>query len=359
MYQRRKTNRRPQTHSMQIPSTLASVGPDKPGFTLGRVSAIDTAKGVAIALVVCGHMVARDLKPQGNDWWMSFHSHLYSFHMAFFFFLSGYVFFMNAPDKWPSRLHKSVGKLLPAYFLFALIVYVAKFAAVRVLHVDRPVTHPLDELVLLVSYPTESFAQFLWFIVTLLMIYALVTLFRVWITRHLAAALAVAFGLHLLSVTNHVTTFLALQQVTRYALFFLLAGVCQRNLVAWALAVSRFGGLSVAAFAGSLILLPSVWLPTVAGLLSLPALFAVAAWLDRWPGIRGPLQFLGGNTLSIYLMSSLTMGLVRGIAVRMWGWDDWHFFVVAPTLIAAGLLLPIAIQRLVFARWAWTDRITR
>lgn len=325
----------------------------------GRLSEIDTAKGIAIALVVIGHMVARDLKPRGNDWWMVFHEHLYSFHMAFFFFLSGCVFFTHSPDGWPGRLRKSAAKLIPAYLLFALIVYVAKFAAVRVLHVDRPVKNPLDEIIFMISYPTESFAQFLWFIVTLLMIYALMTVFRAWITRYLGAALAIAFALHLLSVTGHVTDFLALQQLTRYTLFFLLAAACHRDFAAWTSTVSRYGGWFVAAFAAALIALPMAWLPTVAGLLSLPALLAVSIWADRWSGIREPLQFLGRNTLPIYLMSSLAMGLVRGIVVKFWGWDDWHFFVVAPPLIAAGLLVPIAVQRMLFARWAWTDRITR
>ncbi|WP_458237399.1 acyltransferase family protein [Pseudomonas sp. P5_A2_2] len=325
----------------------------------GRLSEVDTAKGIAIALVVIGHMVARDLKPHGNDWWMVFHEHLYSFHMAFFFFLSGYVFFTHPPDQWPGRLYKSATKLVPAYLLFASIVYVAKFAAARVLHVDRPVRHPLDEILFLISYPTESFAQFLWFIVTLLMIYALMTVFRAWITRYLGVALAVSLALHVLSVTGHVTDFLALQQLTRYTLFFLLAAACHRNLAAWTSAVSRNGEWFVIAFVAALIALPLVWLPTVAGLLSLPALLAVAIWADRWSRIREPLQFLGRNTLPIYLMSSLTMGLVRGIVLKLWGWDDWHFFVVAPALIAAGLLVPIAVQRMLFARWAWTDRITR
>ena len=324
-----------------------------------RVSEIDTAKGIGIALVVIGHMVARDLKPRGNDWWMIFHEHLYSFHMAFFFFLSGYVFFMHSPDKWPGRLYKTAAKLIPAYLLFALIVYVAKFVAARVLHVDRPVKHPLDEILFMIGYPTESFAQFLWFIVTLLMIYALMVALRNWISRYLGAALAVAFVLHALSVTGQITDLLALQQLSRYTLFFLLAAACHRNLAAWASTLSRYGAWFVLAFLAALVTLPMAWLPTFAGLLSLPALLSIAIWIDRWPGIRDPLQFLGYNTLTIYLMSSLAMGLVRGIVVKFWGWDDWHFFLVAPALIAAGLLVPIAVQRMLFARWAWTDRITR
>ena len=81
-----------------------------------RLSEVDTAKGLAIALVVFGHLVARDLKPRGNDWWLVFHEHLYSFHMAFFFFLSGYVFFLHPPGQWVGRLRKTAARLVPAYF---------------------------------------------------------------------------------------------------------------------------------------------------------------------------------------------------------------------------------------------------
>ena len=324
-----------------------------------RVSEIDTAKGIGIALVVFGHMVARDVKPLGNDWWIVWHEHLYSFHMAFFFFLSGYVFFLQPSDQWAGRLHKSAAKLLPAYVLFSLIVYLAKAATVHVLHVDRPVRNLSHEVLLMLAYPTEGFAQFLWFIVTLLMIMALMTALRSWIIRHLAAALVFFFALHVLSVADHVTDFLALQQLTRYAIFFLLAALCHRKPHVWALMTSRFGWLFVATFVVALIALPDRWQPTVAGFLSVPALVAVALWVDRWPPLRRPLQYLGRNTLTIYLMNSLAMGLVRGIVLQVWGWDGWHFFVVAPVLLTAGLLLPILAQRWLFSRWRWTDRITR
>ena len=343
---------------MQASGKTTPVNKGNPVSAPGRLSEIDTAKGIGIALVVLGHMVARDLKPQGNDWWLVFHAHLYSFHMAFFFFLSGYVYFLQPPEQWAGRLRKTAARLVPAYLLFALIVYVAKLVVAQVLHVDRPVKDPLDELLFMISYPTESFAQFLWFIVTLLMIYALMVLLRGWVTRHLGWALAAFFVFHLLSVTDHVTKILALQQLARYTIFFLVAAAFHRYPAAWKSAVSRFGAWFVVAFIVALIVLPDDWLPTVAGLLSLPALMAIATWIDRWPALREPLQFLGRNTLTIYLMNSLAMGLVRGIVLKAWGWDDWHFLVVAP-MLAAGLLLPIVTQRLLFAHWAPTDRITR
>lgn len=324
-----------------------------------RISEIDTAKGIGIALVVFGHMVARDAKPAGNEWWLVWHDHLYSFHMAFFFFLSGYVFFLEPVQKWAARLRKTASKLVPAYLLFALVVYVAKAAAVRLLHVDRPVRNPLEEMVLMLAYPTEGFAQFLWFIVTLLMIMAVVTMLRRWMESHFGVVFAVGLALHALSVAGFVTELLAMHQLARYAVFFLLGSVCHRHSLAWATAVSRYGVLWIIAFAVALIVLPEPWLLTIAAFLSVPGLVALARWCERCPSLRRVLQFLGRNTLTIYLMNSLAMGLVRAVVLKTWGWDGWHFFAVVPLLLLSGLLLPIAVQRLVFARWSWSDRITR
>jgi hypothetical protein len=195
--------------------------------------------------------------------------------------------------------------------------------------------------------------------VTLLMIYGLMVLFKDWVLRHFGVALAIAFVLHLLAVAGQVTEFLALHQMARYTVFFLVAAACHRNAVAWGAMVSRYGLLLVGTLVVALVALPEGWLPTVAGMLSLPALVGLAVWIDRWPALRDLMQFFGRNTLTIYLMNSLAMGLVRAIVLRVWSWDGWHFFVVAPVLLAVGLLLPVLVQRVVFSRWKWADRITR
>jgi fucose 4-O-acetylase-like acetyltransferase len=325
----------------------------------GRVSAIDTAKGIGIVLVVYGHIVGPDLGPLGNEWWPITNHYLYSFHMAFFFFLAGYVFFLRPPGQWVPRVRKSAAKLIPAYFVFVVIVFVAKATAVSFLHVDRPVRDPMSEFLTMITYPLSGFAQYLWFIFCLLQVYGLMLILRAWMPKYFSVAIVIAFGLHLMAVTGHVTQFLALQQTARYWLFFLMAGACYRYPEVWHTWITRYGLAFFAAFAFALIALPKSWLPTAAGLLCVPALVGLAVQFERWPLVRAPLQFLGRNTLTIYLMSALAMGLVRAIVIRTWGWDGWHFFVVAPVLLASGLLLPIVAQRLIFARWSWTDRITR
>ncbi|MFO1207021.1 MAG: acyltransferase [Burkholderiales bacterium] len=325
----------------------------------GRVEEIDTAKGIGIVLVVWGHMVGPDLRPSGNEWWGTWNHYLYAFHMAFFFFLSGYVFFLRPADQWRMRVRKSAIKLVPAYLMFAMLVFLAKAVAVRALHVDRPVQDPLDEVLRMLLYPVYGFAQYLWFIYSLLQVYVIVALLKNWLPRHFGLALIAAAVLHLLAVSGYVTQLFALQQTARYLIFFLLADACLRYPGAWKKLTTRYGGVALVAFASALVTLPVAWLATVAGLLCIPALVALASRLNRLPGPRRLLQYLGRNTLTIYLMNALALGLVRAIFIKAWGWDDWHFFVVAPVLLCSGLALPIVAQRVIFRRWTWLDRITR
>jgi fucose 4-O-acetylase-like acetyltransferase len=55
-----------------------------------RRADIDRAKGLAILLVVFGHLVAR-ADPAGVDWYEPLRRAVYAFHMPFFLYLSGLV----------------------------------------------------------------------------------------------------------------------------------------------------------------------------------------------------------------------------------------------------------------------------
>jgi hypothetical protein len=64
------------------------------GSTGGRdyLHDVTIAKGLAIFLVVFGHIVTGP-PPQGNEWYNVIRTALYAFHMPFFIYLSGYIFF--------------------------------------------------------------------------------------------------------------------------------------------------------------------------------------------------------------------------------------------------------------------------
>lgn len=318
---------------------------------------VDVGKGLAIVLVVFGHVVARDHRPAGNDWYQAWNGMVYSFHMGLFFYLSGLVFFAKAEDQLFVRWRKTAARLATAYVLFAGVVFMAKSAAAMALPVDRPVLWSWSEVVALIAYPTRGFASFLWFIVVLVVVQGLAL---VLVRRHVARGwgLALAAALHLLSVAGVLSEFLALHQVGRYLLFFLLgreAFLARGRWTAWLGQWWWLAGLCmVLVMAAS----PVAMRPTLVGLVAVPAVHGLAVRLAD-TGVGAWFEQLGLWSLTIYLMNTMALGVVRAAFMMTVGWDHWHFLVALPIMLAAGLGAPILVQRHVLARSAWLDRITR
>lgn len=131
---------------------------------------IDKAKGLAMLLVVFGHISARK-PPDGNEWYVASRYAIYGFHMAFFMFLSGLVFFMNlkVASSWRDVVccvKKRFGRLIIPYLLFGVLVILAKWTLQSFVHVDNPVDGP-SGLLEIVLWPMESSASFLWYVYVL------------------------------------------------------------------------------------------------------------------------------------------------------------------------------------------------
>ena len=56
-----------------------------------RLLDVDKSKGLAIFLVVFGHIVATK-PPDNNEWYVLLKYFIYKFHMPFFMYLSGIIF---------------------------------------------------------------------------------------------------------------------------------------------------------------------------------------------------------------------------------------------------------------------------
>lgn len=85
---------------------------DKGGKMKKRVDWLDTAKALAIFFVVIGHsLIPNDLR-----------TYIYSFHMPFFFFLSG--LFFSPKDSFKDFVISKYDKILKPYFLMAFLSYI-------------------------------------------------------------------------------------------------------------------------------------------------------------------------------------------------------------------------------------------
>lgn len=325
-----------------------------------RLADIDIGKGIAIVLVVLGHVVARDIKPVGNDWFQSFQIGLYSFHMAFFFYLAGQVFWTAAPAERPGRLRRAANRMLPAYVLMALLAFAAKLALAPFMPVDRPVGSLAGEWATLLMYPTEGFVSFLWFIVVVLTLYALTLFAARVVPGGLGVIIATAFVAHLLSLFGHVTKLGALHYAMMNWLFFTLGCWAMESRRQCVVTLRRAWPWPLLALVVALAAVSEQWQWTVPPLLALPALHGLSLFLaERGPRLARWLSTLGSRSWPIYLFNTFAIGAMKVIILKTMGWDGPRFFVALPLLLAAGLLLPLLLQRWVLSRVAWLDRITR
>lgn len=91
-----------------------------------RIEWLDNAKGIGIILVVIGHSLITKIKSDYfiADWAFRY---IYSFHMAFFLFISG-VIFSNAKERYFTYntldyIKKKFRSLLVPYFSYSLIIF--------------------------------------------------------------------------------------------------------------------------------------------------------------------------------------------------------------------------------------------
>jgi acyltransferase len=83
-------------------------------LSLKRISWVDICRGIAIILVLYGHIFTND-----NQRYL-----IYAFHMPLFFFISGLVFSPTGAMPLKSIIIKYIKQLIIPYYLFALLTYV-------------------------------------------------------------------------------------------------------------------------------------------------------------------------------------------------------------------------------------------
>lgn len=152
-----------------------------------RVQWIDAAKGLGILLVLLGH-APRDIMREQCAFIDFVYYFIYTFHMHFFFFLSGYVFAMTSWAEKKESLGSFAGKkvkgLLVPWAVFSLLVY----GVIAVINMV-PVAARLSEGTILEKMPfpeyltgcllgNNPYCTHVWYIYTLFFVQILVFALR-------------------------------------------------------------------------------------------------------------------------------------------------------------------------------------
>ncbi len=330
---------------------------------MSRRADIDRAKGLAIVLVVFGHIVARQ-DPSHVVWYPALRRAVYGFHMPFFFYLSGLVAWLAGhatapPARWPALLRARVLRLLVPFGVMAFVITAGKLAAARVIHVDNMPGGLIAGLADAVWRPLDSPAYSLWYLATLFLLSVATPPLFAACGRRLWPVIGVFAAFQLIPLPWH----LYLAEAGRYAIFFgagLAAGALGAGWTEWIdrwrwllLAVFAAGCAAIAADGG---VAPFNLRLLALGLASIPALHA----LVRSPCLSSAriVETLGRNSLMIYLFNTIFIGLAKGLLLLVTGWNGARFLPVAAVLMSAGLIGPILLKRKVLRAIPALDRMT-
>ena len=194
-------------------------------MSTSRLQDIDRAKGLAIALVVAGHLVARTA-PADNHWYVLLKEAIYLFHMPFFMFLSGLVMAhcFRPMHSWGDYGKYARGKflrLVPAYVLFGAVVLTGKVLAVRFLHVDNAPGGLATGIVDILLRPASSCASSLWYIYVLFAYYLAFPWLMKATRGRPAILLPLAVAIHFLPITD----LFLLNRMAEYLVFVLFGAL--------------------------------------------------------------------------------------------------------------------------------------
>lgn len=314
-----------------------------------RLIGLDVAKGIAILLVVLGHIVARDNVP-GAYWYTSMKQLIYLFHMPLFMVLSGMALglswkHLESMHSVAALVAQRVKRLLIPYILFGVLIVGGKIAAGRFIRVDNPPGDFISGIFMVLFYPMQSSSSFLWYI-ELLAIYFIIILWFMQISSRWTPWGFLLIGTALQGYEW--SRFLNMAGFVAYLPFFsvgILLGQywsqVQSRLFkpsAWPLWLIPFG--SALAYSQIVTPLPK-WL---VGSLSVPFVLCVAqvasGRLQKW------LIFLGGQTLSIYLMNTIFIGLGKAVLMLFLPLRDQYFVIYFIVLALSGIYLPIFTKKL-------------
>lgn len=180
-----------------------------------RIEWIDALKGIAILVVVIGHCVADSLHsntfPIYQQYMQMFYDFIYSFHMPFFFTISGFVFYLAT--KHINIKYKLLNFSL-IYLIWSTLMWISKYVMAK--DVNNPVT--FFDLVSLIYKPIMVY----WYLYVLILMYATVALLKV--EKINIRALVLAAIIAVLSKLSNLEIGI-LGQYLYHMYFFLVGGV--------------------------------------------------------------------------------------------------------------------------------------
>lgn len=290
-----------------------------------RYNWLDVAKGIAILLIVYGHVSRGFLDSgliAGTTLLRQIDGIIYSFHVPLFFFVSGLLFKkLNYVGEMGQLIAKKFKRLVIPYFIFTLITGLFRIALSKYVnvHVDSSFVYKM--------FISPQF-QF-WFLYDLFFFILLLALLTLVLDRHiLIIGLLIKF---ILPQINN--TFWILGDVSAYFIFFCMGYVFKDLFLSGKAIELKWSVIPLASYAVAS-MAPNIITNTIASF-SLVWLTLILSNLiqasDRL------FTILGRESMPIYLMHVMIASTLRIILVRL----SSDYLIIFMLSLAASVVIPI------------------
>lgn len=331
-----------------------------------RLYDIDRAKGFAIFLVVLGHIVAGP-SPKDNGWFDILVDLIYKFHMPFFMFLSGAIFYYTFnPIKnlreYKNYITKKGGRIIPGFLIFAFLILIGKYVASYFLYVDDVEGNLIRGAIDIFILPAKSAGGSLWYVYVLFEFYCLFPLLLIFFKNNTKMIFYFSIILHICSLFFMLPADFLITRVFEYSLYFSIGIIFISNYERINEIVTKYYIVFNIVFILSFFSIPyleSNLSKTIIGLLSIPALFGFISSSFIKNNLNNPLLLLGEYTFTIYLINTITIGLAKGVLFKFWSWNGINFLFFIPILLFAGVIIPILLQKYIFSRNSYLNKILK
>lgn len=318
-------------------------------FSQKRLAWPDLAKGMAMILVVVGHVLGGLMTghfipdtPLGHrtyDW-------IYLFHVPTLFFVSGWLVEFRATVKGPMAIKSIFATLLYPYFLWGVIIWAMHIAGSSLSNMPVDPWRPLHMFYVADAGP--------WFLLILFLLHGLNRSLQSLDRRHVWLMMISLIAFIDQASFNLVKFSSTLIHLERDAVFYAL-GVClaaQGRLVDWHAPnkVALISGLGLLTLLGWLCWLRadlSPWSRLPLGIAGIAGLLSLSFGLASLPGTHW-LGWLGKQSLAIYVLHGFAPSVTRWLLTRQLGVTSAITLLL--TGVAAGLLSAAGVAWVV-ERW--------
>lgn len=310
----------------------------------GRMLDIDRAKGFGISLVVWGHLAGKSAGVMPFWFYVSVTA-VYQFHMPFFMYLSGFVFFLTAaPERFRAApwayIWKRFDRLMVPFMAFGLLVVVGKYLVGSFGAIDDRVGDIQSGVYDVVVNSADNPSISIWYLLVLF-VYSVASPIMLYLGKNKISYLLILGAiLWLPSLPEE----FYIHRIAVYFIFFVVGGLVAQNrdwVMAW---MARWW------WASMLLLAAMIWLFSdypigllLCGLFAIPALHG----LFLRPFWQGDSVFLtlGRYSMGIYLMNTIFIGVAKiGWQQALPTEGEWALpFLLS--VFAVGIVGPMLVRR--------------